>query len=1094
MAVSVRQNYLFAAEDYKIAYESFSNANFKSYDFDGIRDALIDYIRNNYPENYNDWIESSEFVAILDLIAYVGHSYAFRVDLDSRENFLATAEGRANVLRLARQLGYTPSRCVPSQGLLKIQNIKTNQTIYNANNENLSGKTITWNDLNDTNSYNNFITIVNAMFSSTNKFGDPYKSGSVDGILTQTYRVNSDLEKESIVKKFNATVVGDTRNFEIINPDFIDTLYFYEKDPDSDTPFDLIYRNDSNGLGSTNTGFFVMFKQGNLTNQDFLIEDPIENRVIDLNVENINENDVWVQNISNDGTITDKWTKVENLVGNSVIYNNVNRGIRKIFQVITGDDDTISVKFANGQYGDIPINIVRIWFRTSLNETYVLSPDDLQNIQVDIPYIGIDGASYNATITASLEYTVTSATANESLESIKFNAPLVYASQNRMITDQDYSIYPLSVSSSVIKTKAINRTHSGHSRYFDLYDPTGNYDNLNIFGEDGYLYQEYIARRKTFSTNTVLTSEQIVDTIIKDLLEDSSTKNFYYNKYDTTNTVLDLGVTTASTSISWSAVGSNNTSSNGFFSVPANYSSTSGEFTIAKEIGDNTTNSPYKYMLIGTVIEYVFPDTSDGLGADWSTNTTRTSKFAKILSVESSGLGVFDATTDNPTGINRLGNGVVVLSENIPNGARIERIIPALPSEFSTSVKTSIISAIDALQTFGLHYNWLNKRYDFINADNVSSKKESFNITTAGSTNNSDTSWLLRMEVVGDIWEIITRQKRYVLGSETDVRYFNANFDRVSEKTTKKPKRDILKILKQNDTHSGNSNVTLGKNYEFNIVDYFTSTDGYTDPTKVIVVPADKNLDLIPDNPYAFTDIVGTDQIYFRQETSNDRTFDFISEDVTSIVKTGRSKLKFNWKHYVEDNNKLDPSPSNIIDLFVLTSNYDNLYRLWLKNDGKDYTKPLPPTSIELSNLLNKLEQVKSTSDVIIYKSAEYKPLFGNLAEPELQANIKVVKIPGVNYSDNEIKSLIINSIDEYFNVQNWDFGETFYWTELSAYLHQELSGIIATAVIVPTDEASSFGKLFQISCKSQELFVNNATVQNVFVVDSINDLILRTV
>ena len=263
MAVSVRQNYLFVAEDYKIAYESFSNANFKSYDFDGIRDALIDYIRNNYPENYNDWIESSEFVAILDLIAYVGHSYAFRVDLDSRENFLATAEGRANVLRLARQLGYTPSRCVPSQGLLKIQNIKTNQTIYNANNENLSGKTITWNDLNDTNSYNNFITIVNAMFSSTNKFGDPYKSGSVDGILTQTYRVNSDLEKESIVKKFNATVVGDTRNFEIINPDFIDTLYFYEKDPDSDTPFDLIYRNDSNGLGSTNTGFFVMFKQGN---------------------------------------------------------------------------------------------------------------------------------------------------------------------------------------------------------------------------------------------------------------------------------------------------------------------------------------------------------------------------------------------------------------------------------------------------------------------------------------------------------------------------------------------------------------------------------------------------------------------------------------------------------------------------------------------------------------------------------------------------------------------------------------------------------------------------------------------------------------
>lgn len=1094
MAVSVRQNYLFAAEDFKIAYESFSNANFKSYDFDGIRDALIDYIRNNYPENYNDWIESSEFVAILDLIAYVGHSYAFRVDLDSRENFLATAEGRANVLRLARQLGYTPSRCVPAQGLIKIQTIKTTQTLYNANNENLSGKTITWNDLNDTDAYNNFITIVNAMFSSTNKFGDPYKSGNVDGILTQTYRINSNLEKESIVKRFNANVVGETRNFEVVNADFLDTLYFYEKDPDSDSPFDLIYRNDSNGLGSVNTGFFLMFKQGNLTNQDILIEDPIENRVVDLNVKNINENDVWVQNISNDGTVTDKWTKVESLVGNSVIYNNINRGIRKIFQVVTGDDDTISIKFANGQYGDIPNNIVRFWYRTSLNETYTLSPDDIQNIEVDIPYIGLDGAAYNATVSASLEYTVTSATANETLESIKQNAPLVYNSQNRMITAQDYSVYPLSVSSSIIKSKAVNRTHSGHSRYFDLYDPTGTYNNLNIFGEDAYLYQEYVARRKTFNKNTSLTSQDIIDTVIKDLLEDPNTRNFYYSKYNTTNTVLDLGVLTASTSVSWGAVGSNNTSSNGFISIPSNFDNTNNNFTVAKEVGDDTTSTPYKYIVVGSVIEFTMPDNIDGLGLDWSSSVTRTNKFAKVLSIEGKGLGVFDAGNDNPTGINRLGNGVIYLSENIPNGSRIDRIIPPLTSEFATGVNTSVANAIDARQTFGLFFNWLNKGYDFINADNVSSKKESFDITTAGFTNNTDTSWLIRMEVVGDIWEIITRQQRYIIGSENDVRYFNANFDRISEKTTKKPKNDIIKILKQNDTHSNNTNDSLGKDYEFNIIDYFTSTDGYTDPTKIFVVPADKNLDLIPDNPYAVTDIIGTDQIYFRQEISNNRTFDFVSDDITDIVKNGRSNLKFNWKHYVEDNNKLDPSPSNIMDLYVLTSNYDNLYRLWLKNDGKSYTKPLAPTSVELSSLLSKVEDVKAASDLIIYKSASYKPLFGNLAETELQANIKVVKIPGVNYSDNEIKSLVVNAIDEYFDINNWDFGETFYWTELSAYLHQQLSGIIATAVIVPIDESSSFGKLFQISSESQELFVNNATVQNIFVVDSINDLILRTV
>ena len=1091
MAVSVRQNYLFAAEDYRIAYESFSNANFKSYDYDGIRNALIDYIRNNYPENYNDWIESSEFVAILDLIAYVGHSYAFRVDLDSRENFLATAEGRANVLRLARQLGYTPNRCIPAQGLLKISSIKTNQVIYNSENENLSGKIVSWEDLNDENAYNNFITIINEVMTSTNKFGDPYKSGSVDGILTQTYRVNSDLDKEDIVKRFSATVLGNSETFEIINPDFTDKLYFYEKDPNPDSSFDLIYRNDSNGLSSINTGFFLMFKQGNLNNLDVLIEDAIENRVVDLDITNINENDIWVQSISNDGTVTDNWTKVDNLVGNSVIYNNINRGIRKIFQVITGDNDTISVKFANGQYGDIPVNLLRFWYRTSLNETYLLHPDDVQDIEITIPYIGVDGSSYNAIVTANLEYTVTSATATESLESIKFNAPLVYSSQNRMITDQDYSVYPLSISSAIVKAKSINRTHSGHSRYFDLYDPTGTYNNLNIFGEDAYIYEEYVARRKTLSTSSTLTSRVIMSTIIKDLLEDANTRNFYYEKYNPVGTALDRDFLSAATSISWSSVSTTNANSTGFFAVPSSYDNTTNEFTIAKEIGETTNISPYMYLRIGTIIRFVLPKTDDGLNLDW-TNDTREVIYAKVVSIQSKGLGVFGITNNEPSGKDRLGNGVVALSENIPNGSRIDLILPPLTSEFESTLEDSIINALNAQKTFGLRFNWLLPGWEFIDDTEISSKKDSFSYPGPSVPANDDASWLLRIEVVGDIWEIVTRQLRYVIGSETDVRFFNQNFNRISEKSTKKPKQDILNILKINDNSTGTG--TLNTDFKFNIIDYFTSSDGYTDPTKVIVVPADQNLDLIPDNPYAFRDLVASNLIYFRQETTNDRTFNFISEDITDIVKSGRANLKFNWKHYVEDNDTVDPSPSNIIDMYLLTDNYNKQYRSWLKNDGKSYTMPLPPTSLELSALLTGINDVKATSDLIVYKSAELKPLFGDFADPELQANIKVVKIPGANYSDNEIKSLIVNALEEYFDVKNWDFGETFYWTELSAYLHQELSGIIATAVIVPIDEASSFGKLFQISCESNELFVNCATVKNVFVVDSINDLILRAV
>ena len=74
---------------------------------------MINYIRLNYPEDFNDWIESSEFVALVDLLAYLGQSLAFRMDLNTRENFLDTATRRESIFRLARMLNYQPQRCIP---------------------------------------------------------------------------------------------------------------------------------------------------------------------------------------------------------------------------------------------------------------------------------------------------------------------------------------------------------------------------------------------------------------------------------------------------------------------------------------------------------------------------------------------------------------------------------------------------------------------------------------------------------------------------------------------------------------------------------------------------------------------------------------------------------------------------------------------------------------------------------------------------------------------------------------------------------------------------------------------------------------------
>ena len=101
MAVNNRQNNLFAAEDWEVAYQAYSQVDFQAYDFDTMRTAMVDYIKTNFPENFNDYIESSEFIAIIELLAYLAQSIAFRMDVNTRENFLETAERRDSVFKLS---------------------------------------------------------------------------------------------------------------------------------------------------------------------------------------------------------------------------------------------------------------------------------------------------------------------------------------------------------------------------------------------------------------------------------------------------------------------------------------------------------------------------------------------------------------------------------------------------------------------------------------------------------------------------------------------------------------------------------------------------------------------------------------------------------------------------------------------------------------------------------------------------------------------------------------------------------------------------------------------------------------------------------
>ena len=129
MATTDRQNRLLVAEDWRKIYQAFQQADFKSYDFETLRRTMVAYLRENYPDDFNDFVESSEYVALIDLIAYVAQALSFRVDLNARENFLETAERRNSVLRLARLISYNAKRNLPATGLLKVDAISTTQDV-----------------------------------------------------------------------------------------------------------------------------------------------------------------------------------------------------------------------------------------------------------------------------------------------------------------------------------------------------------------------------------------------------------------------------------------------------------------------------------------------------------------------------------------------------------------------------------------------------------------------------------------------------------------------------------------------------------------------------------------------------------------------------------------------------------------------------------------------------------------------------------------------------------------------------------------------------------------------------------------------------
>jgi hypothetical protein len=132
------------------------------------------------------------------------------------------------------------------------------------------------------------------------------------------------------------------------------------------------------------------------------------------------------------------------------------------------------------------------------------------------------------------------------------------------------------------------------------------------------------------------------------------------------------------------------------------------------------------------------------------------------------------------------------------------------------------------------------------------------------------------------------------------------------------------------------------------------------------------------------------------------------------------------------------------------------------------------------------LTPIKSISDDIIYHPVKYKVLFGAKADAKLQAVFKIVKNQNQSVNDNDLKVRVVTAINGFFDINNWDFGDRFYISELITYILNQTAPDISNLIIVPRQSSQEFGSLFEIQSTPDQLLISGATVDDIEIVSAI--------
>jgi hypothetical protein len=1176
--MSLRTTY--SAETWEKVYTSFSAVNFTSYDFDTVKQSLIDYTRTYYAEQYNDYIQSSEFVALLELFAYIAEQLAYRVDIVGHENFITTAQRKQSILRLAKLISYKATRNIPVRGLVKLTSISSSERIIDSRGVDLSGLVITWNDPNNVNWKEQFFLVMNRVLM--NRFGNPQKTFQLGDVVMDMYSLKNDTASFALgVFPFTVTTGLESFPMEVVPVD-IDGNGPFEREPDPISAMSILYANDGVGDGSDYTGFLAYVKQGVLSRVDYDIDTVLPNRNIDFLPQGVNDTDVWVQRVDGSDAIIERWTQVDTVAEQNLVFND-GRDTRKKYEVDTLETDQVRIIFGDGDFSDIPQGVFRFWLRQSAGRSITIQKNKLVNQPMALTYTGAAGNKETCTVTFSLTTTLQNGSATESIEHIRRSAPATYYAQNRMVNGQDYNTYMLK-DPTILRLKAINRTFAGQPKYIDWNDASGKYENVKLFGDDLVMRYELGVDTQT----TTVSGQALVDSVIEPLLNTSGIINMMIHisasdpdmegvvsaprrtfvednrgatYYDRDGNFVSLISTVVADGSLKEKTAIQGLIDRHWYGEPLAYVLDSSSNVLAQipdpalfPKDDSKVYASNVPRTIDGINKYPPGDIGSGLQpiAEQDYFALRYNRFMKGI-----GNGTISAATlppgyfipDEVFTIEVQADGVTLdvrsnFRGTLPTG-QVGDAYQFQPAGQTTAVTAFTVAAGivpfeqgDAFilktggaggltarmfnggpsQVFNLNGWW--EILGVLDLPSYTSGIPSDQFFTTADTPSSlkQHSWLIFVRkirqqptntVIG--YEVSTRALKVAVESQETKFWYNS-VDQLLDTETSKRVFDNIKILRSNLNSAGQP---LGASQRYDVVGAIRDENGVTDFHKLEIVPSDllnedESGDLIADRLLQFELFAADSYEWFAiaaptviltadPSPGNWAPGAFVDNTLTfgrrlrmpSITSpSADSGLDFMWQHFSPFTNVIDPSVTNIHDIYLMTRGYYDSVINYVR--GVDTFGPTPPTPLELRNSYGYLLDNKMLSDTIVLHSGKIRLLFGALAEPQLRARFKVVRQGGASLTNERIKEEILDVINTFFDIDNWDFGQTFYATELITLIHQRLPADVASVVLVPVYSTNSFGSLFTVDSGHDEILQSAAALSDIEIVEALTATVIR--